>query len=184
MQFAFEVRSVPKLMMDLEVTTSSLAGQDGTLANDFRVSPVPTYMTESDAFPGTYTGKLTLYPWEAQTGTLYFQASAKCFSIYTQCGATGTPGGDRFYIGPVHHLTVLPSPPAPAPQPPSQTPSGPTEAQKRWCSAAVRKQAVARRSFNAKRRAFRNHRTRKRKRAMNQAKYRLLDAKRHRRFVC
>jgi len=54
----------------LEISTSSLPGQDGTLADDFVV--LETSLDKSDAFPGHWTGQAFLDP-----GHYFWQAYGK-----------------------------------------------------------------------------------------------------------
>jgi hypothetical protein len=131
--FQVELKSGPKLFpRTVEVSTSNLPGQDGSLADDFLVDSI--YLFDSDAFPGTYTGKNTATAsWVRTPGTYYWQVKATCSWLYPECGGSGgSPYQNREYLSDVRTITVLapsapPAPPAAGGDPGAgnpQTPSG------------------------------------------------------------
>jgi len=105
--------------MSLEVSTSSLPGQDGTLADDFRQEF--NVLTESDAFAGTYRATSLYIPggswWNSRPGTYYWQVSASEYQF-------SPPFETIHYISPVFTLTIA-NPAAPAPASPA--PASPEE---------------------------------------------------------
>lgn len=80
--------------VDLEISTSSLPGQDGTLADDFVV--LETSLDKSDAFPGHWTGEAFLDP-----GHYFWQAYGERSTPVVE---TDQP------LGPVRQFDVFPDP--------------------------------------------------------------------------
>lgn len=111
---SFEVSSPQAHLsgMELEVSTSTLPGQDGTLADDFRKELL--FLHESDAFPGKYRGEASYFPsissWDATPGTYYWQVSATEYEL-------SPPFEIIHYISPVFTLTIASPTAAPAPTP-------------------------------------------------------------------
>ncbi len=107
--------TVPFLV--LEVSRQNIPGQDGTLADDFRVDYELLY--RSDAYPTQFRARTSpASPWLAQPGTYYWQAS---YSNYT------TGCNPCVYVTPVRSIQITPRPQPPQPQPvptvPTQQPS-------------------------------------------------------------
>lgn len=86
--------AVDSEFVDLEVSTSGLPGQDGTLADDFVVRE--RSLEGSDAFPGRWTGQVFLPP-----GHYFWQAYG---SRNTPVVETDQP------LGPVRQFDVFPDP--------------------------------------------------------------------------
>lgn len=99
----------------IEVATQNVAGQDGTLADDFRVDFF--LASESDAYPGTYrgvsNGSGNANWWINTPGTYYWQLSGS----RREC--SGNPPMCTYpkYLSPVYTLTVAATP-APSPTEP------------------------------------------------------------------
>jgi hypothetical protein len=116
--FRFELKSPTTKItgMYVEVATqNSPLGQDGTLADDFRVDFFSLF--ESDAYPGTYVGASNHVPnggwWTSRPGTYYWQARATYIDYST------SPSQLKTVISPIYTLTIAaPPPPAPPAQPP------------------------------------------------------------------
>ena len=92
-----------------EVSTSTLTGVDGSLADDFLVDTF--YLFESDAFPGTFSGNggytaPSLGGWKQTPGTYYWQFGMRCYWNATSCGGSGVCCTDRTYLSPVRTITV------------------------------------------------------------------------------
>jgi hypothetical protein len=157
----FEFRADPALLASLEVSRSSLPGQDGTLADDFRVGeyPAPSPLPESDAFPGTYRGSPIFRAGELTLGTYYFQMTAKCQSPYGLYGPA-------CYIGPVETFQVIS--PTPTVYPP--VPHHPSSAS---CKRARSARTAARTAYARTRSAYRRKHTTARKRALKAARKQL-----------
>lgn len=111
----FEVVTATKGMTPLfvEISTSPMLGQDGTLANDFVVDNIS--LGESDAFPGTYRGSSVFSRFLATTGKYYWQGSSYSRPF------CAPPASCRYdlQITPVFTFTVQapPAPPADTPPP-------------------------------------------------------------------
>jgi hypothetical protein len=101
----------------IEVSTSNLPGQDGTLADDFRQDFRVAY--RSDAYPTRYSARTRTYDgWLAKPGTYYWQAYATVYDYASGCNPCQ-------YLTPVRTITITPKPaPPPTPTPPPTTPPG------------------------------------------------------------
>lgn len=105
--------------LTVEIASANVAGQDGTLADDYRVAGTYGGLTPRDSNPAAYRGSVSSSAW-SNPGTYYLQLSARGY--YPSC-----PGGPTesscIYISPVYTYTVVsPAPPAaPAPTAPAGT---------------------------------------------------------------
>ncbi len=90
----------------VEIASRNLAGQDGTLADDFVIDMVQ--LSRSDAFPTLYRGVTDgIIPWARYPGTYYWQASTDA-----RIDPALPAGQLRRYVSGVHTLRIgNPSPP-------------------------------------------------------------------------
>jgi hypothetical protein len=113
----------------VEVSTQNIPGQDGTLADDFVVGT--TYLNESDAYPGIYTGSVGMFSaldglYKIKPGLYYWQASSNTYP--------------DTYFGPVLSFTVTaPAPPPPPAATPSPAPALSADDGEFYARAAIRK---------------------------------------------
>jgi hypothetical protein len=98
----------------LEVSTQNTPGQDGTLADDFRVDY--ELLNRSDAYPTQFRARTSpAAPWLAQPGTYYWQVSYSNYDYTTGCSPC-------IYVTPVRSIQITPRP-----QPPQPVPTVPTQ---------------------------------------------------------
>ena len=108
----------------VEVSTQNVPGQDGTLADDYRVDFVG--LNRSDANPAVFSGNFNALLWATKPGTYYWQASA----TVVNSGGFGldTLESPVYTIvvtsPPAPPVVVVPSPPPPAPPPAVDDSSG------------------------------------------------------------
>ena len=100
----------------VEVSTQPTLGQDGTLADDFRVSIAVLF--RSDAFPNLYRGEdySSSSGWASRPGVYYWQA-------HSSEGGTIDPSTGEYKpaVGPVRKIIVTaPAPAAPGPAAPAR----------------------------------------------------------------
>lgn len=101
--------------LTIEIATQDIAGQDGTLADDYVVGRV--FPAESDAFPGIYRGSSGYIPngawWSSRPGAYYWQVQAWCYS-----GESPACGEGFHYLKSGAYSIVIQQPPtgADAPQ--------------------------------------------------------------------
>jgi hypothetical protein len=102
-------------VLELEVATQNVQGQNGTLADDYQV--YWTTLSKSDAYPTQYRHRTrTYYQWPAIPGTYYWQIS----------GVANSDCSTR-YVTPVRTITIVARPqPPPTGTPRPTTPPPPT----------------------------------------------------------
>jgi hypothetical protein len=104
--------------LKLEVATRNVQGQDGTLADDFRVSYDMAY--PSDAYPTQYKSRTrTSSAWLGVPGTYYWQFHLDYYNTSSGCSPCA-------YVTPVRSITITAKPtagPSPAPSPPGNGPA-------------------------------------------------------------
>ena len=112
--FEVVVPEVKPYAMSIEVATQDIPGQDGSLANDFRLDSFSAF--KSDAYPTIYRGKSYFFlpgqnSWPTVPGTYYWQISASYLDTSESLFKF------RQYLSPVYTLTIA----APAPTPETQS---------------------------------------------------------------
>lgn len=147
----FEIRSSQTGMnyLSIEVASQNIPGQDGTLAEDFRVGFFG--LQESDAFPGTYRGESLYAPgvslWSSTPGTYFWQAYGSCFTW-------PDPPCDeviRYFKSPVYTIVIQDPPESSAPQAGQEAPAATPCSRARSARNRIRRRLIVYRNVAQRR---------------------------------
>lgn len=107
----------PSRYLVVEVSTQNAQGQDGTLADDFRVDF--NVVSPSDAYPTQFRSRTpTSAAWLGAPGTYYWQFNWTYYNSSSGCSPC-------VYVTPIRSITIAAKPSAPSSPPPAPQLGGP-----------------------------------------------------------